>query len=169
MLRITKRSITSIRFYSVSPITNIGKQLVTSSDIDNFLDSPTWSTSKLLQGDNADVDDKLLDGLLELSGLSKNISAESRSKVRKSLNDQINLIAKLGEVELNTDAKSVIRLVDDQSVKPLTLETLRSTIELVKPEFSKGEIENSWEPLTLASQVQNKYFLVKEGLEKNNK
>lgn len=173
MLRYVKRvklshSPLQVRWRSTGAY--VGKKVESTEELNAIFEKPTWSTSELLAKEDKPVEitDDILDGLLELSGLSKKLSQSERADIIASLTEQLNFLRKLHTVELN-EAHDLSRLVDDQSVKPLTFESLMEKISNNTRSLSKGEVEHSWNPLSLASQHQNEYFLVKEGLLKKNK
>lgn len=171
MFKRSKDVIVSInrKYGSQNFRTLIGKKIQSSTELNEFFNTSSWSTSKQLENKGKTIDHTILANLLDLSGLSKNISSKERESLLRLLSDQVNLIAKLGDANVEKTHGSLSRLVDDKSVKPFNFESLMKSIEFVKSELSKGERKNSWNPLSLASEHQNKYFLVKEGLEKKNK
>lgn len=164
------KSFISFKRYN-STTASIGKKIDSTEDLDILFEKSTWSTSDLLKKEATPIKitSVMLDGLLELSGLSKSIDNNEKLKIIKSLTEQLEFITKLHNVKLSQEAPNLTRLVDDKSVQPLTFDSLMDDISKAKPELSKGEVENSWNPLCLPSQHQNKYFLVKEGLIKKNK
>lgn len=166
MLRQIIRSKPTTRCLHTS---TIGERIKDKNDLDSFFEKSSWSTQDLLQDGGDVVDQKIIDGLLDLSGLSKNISLEERHKISNSLTSQINLIAKLNDADTQSQINGITRLVDDKHVDVITLDALLKSIPKINPALSKGEIENSWNPLCLASESQNRYYVVREGLEKNNK
>lgn len=168
--RLIQRLTLANRYYSTANSSIIGKKIETEDDLDSFFNNPTWSTSDLLKKEEipVEVSNNILDRLMELSGLSKSITTDERSKIINSLNDQLNFITKLKNIEVK-ETHELSRLVDDKSVKPLDYDTLIKVIEETKPELSQGELDKCWNPLSLAKEHQNKYYLVKEGLIKNNK
>lgn len=169
MLRriISIRSTT--RSLNTSTSAFVGDVIRDSDGLDSFFKESSWSTRELLQTTNEVIDNTILDGLLDLSGLSKNISPDEKRSILASLKSQVNFIGKLDEASVQNHNNSTTRLVDDKSVEVFDLESLLKSSNEITPEVSKGEIENSWNPLSLASESQNKYFIVREGLEKKNK
>lgn len=154
-----------------SSLGSIGKKIDTIDELNTLFEKSTWSTSELLKKEEnpLKITNEMLNGLLELSGLSKSIDDNEKLQIIESLTEQLEFITKLHNVKLPEEAPKLTRLVDDKSVQPLTFDSLMESISKTKPELSKGEVENSWNPLCLPSQHQNKYFLVKEGLIKKNK
>lgn len=149
----------------------VGKRVESSEELDAIFAKPSWSTSDLLdkEAEPVEITEDMLNGLLELSGLSKSLSKEEKTTIVNSLTEQLSFIRKLHNVELKRGAQNSARLVDDQSVQPLTFENLMERISTTQGMMSKGEVENSWNPISLASEHQNRFFLVKEGLLKKNK
>lgn len=141
------------------------------TQLDSFFDESTWSTMDLLKKEDAPVEmnESILNGILDLSGLSKSLSPIQREGIVQSLTEQLNFITKLHSIELPDKIPHISRLVDDKGVELLDFDGLMEKISKNERELSKGEIENSWNPLSLPQEHQNKYFLVKEGLVKNNK
>ena len=158
------------RAYSSSAIPGLIKKLDTDDKINDFFNHTSWSTSELLEqeGNPVLLNNEVLHNILDLSGLSKDLSESRRKELLSLLERQLNFITKLHDVELHK-AYSVTRLVDDNGVKPLDYETLTEEISEAAASLSKGEIESSWNPLSLATQYEGKYFLVKEGLLKNTR
>lgn len=157
---------------SNSNVANVGKRIKSQQELDEFFTKSVWSTSELLTEEKmpVQVTDGMLDGLLDLSGLSKSIPLTERAEVIKSLIQQLNFITKLHNIPVrHTETPLLTRLVDDKSIEAMTFDNLMSNISSNRQDLSKGEIENSWNPLSLASEHQHRYFLVKEGLLKKNK
>ncbi|GAV28964.1 hypothetical protein PMKS-002442 [Pichia membranifaciens] len=161
----------SLQRRGISTGSVVGKRVESAEELDAIFAKSTWSTFDLLieEANPVEITEDMLDGLLELSGLSKSLSKEERTTIVNSLTEQLSFIRKLHNVDLKCETQDLARLVDDQSVKPLTFESLMENISNTRGALSKGEVENSWNPISLASQHQNRYFLVKEGLLKKNK
>ncbi|KAG0687233.1 glutamyl-tRNA(Gln) amidotransferase subunit F [Pichia californica] len=170
VVRILNRGFFQFKRFS-SSIPSVGKKFETAEELDAFFSKSTWSTKTLLKKEEIPVEitGETLDKILDLSGLSKSISQDEKSAIMKSLSEQLDFITKLHNVALPEEKPNLTRLVDDKSVEPLTFDSLMESILNTEPILSKGEIEGSWNPLSLATQHQNKYFLVKEGLLKKNK
>lgn len=93
---------------------------------------------------------------------------ENKSLFKDSLSNQLNFIAKLKNTE-TTSSDFITRLVDDKHIPEYTYKSLNKSINDQKPQLSKGEIENSWNPLSLSTLHEGDYFVVKEGLHKSDK
>lgn len=161
----------SLQRRGISTGSVVGKRVESAKELDAIFAKSTWSTSDLLveEANPVEITEDMLDGFLELSGLSKSLSKEERTTIANSLTEQLSFIRKLHNVDLKCETQDLVHLVDDQSVMPLTFESLMENISNTRGALSKGEVENSWNPISLASQHQNRYFLVKEGLLKKNK
>lgn len=161
----------SIQQRWTSTSASIGRKIESSQELDTFFENSTWSTSEFLIKEKLpiEISNEVLDRLLELSGLSKEISLTERTAIIESLTEQLNFITKLHNVTLPDNSSTITRLVDDKSVEPLTFDKLMENISNTTPDLSKGEIENSWNPISLASEHEKDYFRVKEGLLKKNK
>ncbi|GMM32048.1 glutamyl-tRNA(Gln) amidotransferase subunit F [Martiniozyma asiatica (nom. inval.)] len=156
------------RLYSAS----VGPKFKDFNTLKTFLNSPTWSTRSLLPSLSTrehHVPDQVIDNVLSLSGLSKNISIEERDKIKLSLGDQLHFLSSLSEASVkdSENSKKIYRLVDDNNDDYLTFEQLIEQVGKLEPDITKGEVESSWKPTSLARHVEDEYYVVNEGLIKN--
>ncbi|KAG7814581.1 hypothetical protein KL924_000995 [Ogataea haglerorum] len=110
------------------------------------------------------VDPYILSKLLNLSGLSQDISDQEKKELILSLNDHLKFVSQLEDATSSGELK---RLVEDS--EELTFDDIVSEIENSAAELEKGEPEESWNSLSLTSQHEENYFVVNEGLIKQNK
>lgn len=166
-----RRSFNQVWLRKSSTSASIGAKISNSAELDAYFSRSTWSTQTLLAKEDTgvQVDNVVLDSILSLSGLSINLSAQERSKMLDSLSQQLNFLTKLQKVKIEDVSSYTTRLVDDKSNRPVSFDDLICEIASTKPSLAKGEVENSWKPLSLTEQHQNEYYLVKEGLLKKNK
>lgn len=150
----------------------IGGKIESPEQLHEFFKSTTWSTQSLLEKESIDVTDEMLEKLVNLSGFTKKSLIEDKSLYQKSLSDQLNFIAKLKKIEVGNPENNsdfITRLVDDKHIPDYTYNSLNEEIKNLKPQLSKGEIEGSWNPLSLSKLHEGDYFIVKEGLHKSDK
>lgn len=125
-----------------------------------------WSTQALLKPAAEPVSAKVLDQILDLSGLSRDIPQQRRAELQRGLSQQLALLQSLHDAPSVVDTGLLTRLVDDKSDKFLTYEDILSQIESLQPAKDKGELENSWEVTKQAKEVEDGYVVVNEGLVK---
>lgn len=156
---------------TMSSCAGIGKKIDSSSELEQYFMKSSWSTHELMKNssEHVSITEQMVDGLLELSGLSQKRDVLKRAKLQKGLEQQLQFLRQLQKVEMVENPKFLTRLVDDKNVKPLDFKELVQQINQVEASLCKGEVENSWNPLSLAKEHEKKYFLVKEGLIKSNK
>ncbi|VEU21329.1 DEKNAAC102465 [Brettanomyces naardenensis] len=153
----------------------IGKQISTPEELREFLSKSSWSTQDLLNLDRTGmkIDKKLMDGLLDLTGLRKSLNDEDQSKLMNSLNDQLQFLDRLHSIDIPKEEEKdlkLTRLVDDASEDGmLDFHKLNSEVDSTKPDFLKGEVEDTWNPISLTKEHDEDYYIVKEGLIKKNK
>ncbi|KAG7840557.1 hypothetical protein KL942_002508 [Ogataea angusta] len=140
---------------------SILRKLRNESDIEDIFSKPT---APAISTSHAKVDPYILSKLLNLSGLSQDISDQEKQELILSLNDHLKFVSQLKDATSSGELK---RLVEEP--KELTFDDIISEIENSCAELEKGEPEESWNPLSLASQHQDDYFVVNEGLIKQNK
>ncbi|ODV96854.1 hypothetical protein PACTADRAFT_38515 [Pachysolen tannophilus NRRL Y-2460] len=147
-------------------------------EIKDFLSKPEWKVSSLLDQVNntgtKSIDQSQLIKLLQLSGLSTKISRDDdggNGELIKSLNNQINFINHLHSIKIfesknyNIDSR-IIR----QDLPALKYGDIIEQINnCAKPDLLKGEIPKNWDPMKLASENEDGYYIVKEGLIKDEK
>lgn len=140
------------------------------NSVAKYINGDSWDTKDLLDSNNqkAKLDESVLDGLLDLSGLQKNMSKQDRSKLWNSLHEQLAFLDKLQSIETLPNAE-LTRLVDDAKDETLSYDSLMQQIAETKPDLDKGEVEDSWQPLTFSKESEDGYYVVKEGLIKKNK
>lgn len=117
------------------------------------------------------IPSQVVDSILDLSGLSKEIPSTQLANLQKGLQNQLAFINSLSSVELNPppgDSIKLTRLVDDNSSQYLTFDQLQEQIQNLKQDPAKGEPDNSWNVTGLAKETEDGYFVVNEGLIKNN-
>ncbi|ODV83277.1 hypothetical protein CANARDRAFT_9682 [[Candida] arabinofermentans NRRL YB-2248] len=155
---------------------SVGQKLESNNQIGQFLNTSTWSTKDLISvektGSTKKMADKaMLDHLLQLSGLSQVTDLNEENKLIDSLNQQLNFINQLQSVNVDkSDSDGIHRIMTDNSSDDfLGYDDLISEIKEQKIEFIKGEVPNSWNPVSLSKLHDNDYFIVNEGLIKSNK
>ncbi|KAH3669072.1 hypothetical protein OGAPHI_001668 [Ogataea philodendri] len=141
---------------------SIGKQLATAEDLKSFFKSSVAVAPPGVE--RSAVKPELLDKLLDLSGLSKEISQSEQQSLLDSLSDQLQFVA---ELKNHKPSPNQTRLVQDS--QPLKFDQLVDEIAQQTPQLAKGEVEECWNPLDLSQQHQDDYFVVKEGLIKEIK
>ncbi|QPG72796.1 hypothetical protein FOA43_000098 [Brettanomyces nanus] len=119
------------------------------------------------------VNQKVMDGLLDLTGLRKSLNSGSQLKLVNSLNEQLQFLNELHSIQIPRDEEKNLRLsrlVDDASDEAaLNFDQLLSNIKDSEPEFIKGEVEETWNPISFTEEHDEDYYIVKEGLIKKNK
>ncbi len=164
MFRTTIKNIRGIRFQSTS--VNIGEKFKSKQELNQYLSTPSWSINELLtpskQSKRADsIDSKTVERLLELSGLEAN--PEKYDELISILKSQVVFIDQLHSIP-DSDIEYT---TTQSSLSKLTLQDIEQNIENQKPDVSKGEVPESWDPLSLAKESLNGFYIVKEGLIKN--
>ncbi len=152
----------------------VGKKIGDEDELERLFLLVSWKTSDLMIYDKSTkVGRKMVEGLLSLSGLETAISAKAKSTLQQSLAEQLQFVNKLHSVDIPQEEESQLkmtRLIDDTSkANILKFDGLQKEMNTIRPLSSKGEIENSWNPLSLAKEHDEEYFVVKEGLIKKNK
>ncbi|ESW98719.1 hypothetical protein KL918_001890 [Ogataea parapolymorpha] len=161
MLRIINLQTRCLQITAIRRQSSILRKLENESDIDNLFSTPATPT---VSTSHAEVDPYILRKLLNLSGLSQSISVQEKQELIVSLNDHLKFVSQLKGA---TSCGELKRLVED--TKELTFDDIVSEIENSRAELEKGEPEESWNPLSLTSQHQDSYFVVNEGLIKQDK
>ncbi|KAG7911581.1 hypothetical protein KL905_000324 [Ogataea polymorpha] len=161
MLRIINLQKRCLQITAIRRQSSIIRKLQNESDIDNLFSTPATPTDCT---SHAEVDPYILSKLLNLSGLSQSISAQEKQELILSLNDHLKFVSQLKD---STSCGELKRLVED--TKELTFDDIVSQIENNRAELEKGEKEESWNPLSLTSQHQDSYYVVNEGLIKQDK
>ncbi|GMG40506.1 unnamed protein product [Ambrosiozyma monospora] len=158
----------------------VGAKINNVEELQKLFNKSTWNTNDLLQQastieSTTEIDKSILTKLLNLTGLTTNITEEHERELISSLNEQLKFINQLHSIEITTDAKcsdkpQLTRLIDDLSTEDtLTYDELISDIENTKVDEQKGEVEDSWDATSLSNEAEDSYFIVKEGLIKKNK
>ncbi|GME97839.1 unnamed protein product [Ambrosiozyma monospora] len=158
----------------------VGAKINNVEELKKLFNKSTWNTNDLLKQastteSTTQIDKSILTKLLNLTGLTTNITEDHERELISSLNDQLKFINQLHSIEITADAKSsdkpqLTRLMDDLSADDtLTYDELISDIENTKIDQQKGEVEDSWDATSLSNEAEDNYFIVKEGLIKKNK
>ncbi|KAG7700745.1 hypothetical protein KL930_002070 [Ogataea haglerorum] len=161
MLRVIGLQTRILQVTAIRHHYSIIRKLKNETDIDDlFSTPPTSATSR----SHSMVDPYILSKLLNLSGLSQDISDQEKKELILSLNDHLKFVSQLEDATSSGELK---RLVEDS--EELTFDDIVSEIENSAAELEKGEPEESWNSLSLTSQHEENYFVVNEGLIKQNK
>ncbi|QOU21281.1 hypothetical protein BRETT_001002 [Brettanomyces bruxellensis] len=151
----------------------VGKKIENEDQLNELFQIVSWKTSELTAYDKtAKVGRKMVEGLLKLSGLKSTISNSAKLSLQHSLADQLQFVNKLHSIDIPEEEEQLgtFRLIDDVSKENvLNFAQLQKEVNDVRPSLLKGEIENTWNPLSLAKEHDEEYFVVKEGLIKKNK
>ncbi len=152
----------------------VGKKIENEDQLNELFQIVSWKTSDLTAYDKtAKVGRKMVEGLLKLSGLKLAISNSAKLSLQHSLADQLQFVNKLHSIDIPEEEEQQLgtfRLIDDVSKENvLNFAQLQKEVNEVRPSSLKGEIENTWNPLSLAKEHDEEYFVVKEGLIKKNK
>ncbi len=102
-----------------------------------------------------------MERLLELSGLEAN--PEKYDELISILKSQVVFIDQLHSIP-DSDIEYT---ATQSSLNKLTLQDIEQSIENQKPDVAKGEVPESWDPLSLAKESLNGFYIVREGLIKN--
>lgn len=153
----------------------VGDKLTSLDELKEFFSHNTWKTADLLnsQVDDSLINHKMMNSLLDLTGLKKSLSPVEQDKLINSLKEQLKFVNKLHSIDIPKEEEhtfKLTRLVDDASKEgTLDFDGLMKEINDVKPDYIKGEVENTWNPISLAKEHDEDYYIVKEGLIKKNK
>jgi len=153
-----------IRYHSTN--VKIGSPIQSKEELDQYLSSPSWSVEEFLNTSGTSeskransIDETTVKRLLELSGLEAN--EERYADLVSILKSQVVFIDHLHSIPDN-------EITDTSSIKPnlkaLTLEDLEKSISTQQPSVEKGEVSDSWDPISLAKESLNGQYIVKEGL-----
>ena len=160
-----------VRFHSTEkPSSTIGRKLERAKEIEEYFGTSTWSTKELLEREEDTeecVNREMLEKLYDLSGFTKRSLGENEESLKESLVNQLDFITKLKKVEVRESGDNITRLIDDKNTTVITFDSLMKAIDSTTQNLSKGEVENSWNPLSLSKLRENNFFVVKEGLHKD--
>lgn len=149
---------------SLRALKSIGKAVQSRAEVSGLVHGPSrWSPAALAKKKAAQIDNTTLDAVLDLSGLAKPAPAE-RSALREALQSQIGFLDSLATV--NPGQGTLTRLLDDNRHATLTHADICAQIAALEADPAKGETPGSWDPTALASDVEDNFVKVNEGLYK---
>lgn len=168
LLRLIRRSegfMTTPRVWNCISTISIGSKFTSKHQVYEYLSQTTWSIKEYFPKYNekhslpSETDIKRL---LKLSGLMY----KNTDVIQRNLATQLFFINRLHDICVSEDISSSDARILPRKSKPITFTELKELISNNKERELLGEISGSWNSTSLSNMSEQGYFLLREGLMK---